>query len=106
MLINRNDNNGHVKFISYDGKYPYLCMGTLVLEIDGIKHSFGNEGRFPEFWESGGTCGFAGDWEANVTAGEWIINADEIPEQFKKYVNEIDKIFNNNVPQGCCGGCI
>lgn len=50
MLVNQNNNNNdHVKFISYDGKYPCLCMGMLILEIDGTKHSFGNKGKFPEF---------------------------------------------------------
>ena len=81
-------------------------MGTLILEIDGTKYSFGNKGKFPEFWSSGGTCGFTGDWEANVTDGEWIINVDEIPEQFRQYANEIDEVFNDNVTYGCCGGCI
>jgi hypothetical protein len=106
MLVNQNNDNNHVKFISYDGKHPCLCMGTLILEINGTKHSFGNKGKFPEFWSSGGTCGFTGDWEANVTDGEWIINVDEIPEQFRQYTNEIDEVFNDNVTYGCCGGCI
>lgn len=106
MLVNRNNDNNHVKFISYDGKYPCLCMGTLILEIDGTKYSFGNKGKIPEFWSSGGTCGFTGDQEANVTDGKWIINVDEIPEQFRQYANEIDEAFNDNVTYGCCGGCI
>lgn len=106
MLVNQNNDNAHVKFVSYDGKYPCLCMGTLILEIDGTKHSFGNKGKFPEFWSSGGTHGFTSDWEVNVTDGEWIINVDEIPEQFRQYANEIDKVFNDNVTYGCCGGCI
>lgn len=49
MLVNRNNDNNHVKFISYDGKYPCLCMGTLILEIDGTKYSFGNKGNFLNF---------------------------------------------------------
>lgn len=31
----------HVKFVSYDGKWPNLCTGTLVLNIDGTDYSFG-----------------------------------------------------------------
>lgn len=31
----------HVKFISYSGKYPSLCCGELILEIDGKEYSFG-----------------------------------------------------------------
>lgn len=106
MLVNRKYYNNHVKFISYDGKYPCLCMGTLILEIDGTKHSFGRKGKFLKFWSSGGACGFTGNWEANVTNGEWIINVDNIPEQFRQYVSEIDEVFNDNVTYGCCGGCI
>lgn len=29
----------NINFISYDGKWPCLCLGTLVLEIDGVEHS-------------------------------------------------------------------
>ena len=106
MIIKKSTNNNHVKFISYDGKYPCLCMGTLILQIDGINYSFGDEGHFIKFWESGGTCGFTDDWDENVTKGEWIINIEEIPKQFRKYSNEIDEVFNNNVRYGCCGGCL
>lgn len=37
---------------------------------------------------------------------EWRIDVDDIPEQFQKYAVEIDEVFNDNVPWGCCGGCI
>lgn len=101
MLINRTDSNSHVKFISYDGKWPCLCNGTLVLKIDDTEYSFGKKGEFPDFWSSGGTCSLS-----MVTKGsEWIIDADKIPEQFRQYASEIDEVFNNNVEYGCCGGC-
>ena len=35
-----SDSISHVKFISYDGKYPNLCRGKLTLEIDGEKVTF------------------------------------------------------------------
>lgn len=47
----------HVKFISYDGKYPNLCRGVLILNIDGKNYSFGynwnRETDFTSFWYSG-----------------------------------------------------
>ena len=38
-----SDEYEHVKFISYDGKYPNLCSGRLVLEIDGERVAFSND---------------------------------------------------------------
>ena len=38
--------------------------------------------------------------------GEWQIDVERIPEQFRKYTTEIDEVFNANVEYGCCGGCI
>lgn len=113
MLVNRNvdTNNGHVKFISYTGEYPYLCMGVLTLEIDGKRVKFGNDctasQNYPSFWASGGTCGFYDDYiESYCTSREWEIDVEDIPEQYRKYANEIDECFNDNVPYGCCGGCL
>ena len=40
---NDNSEYGHVKFISYSGKYPNLCSGRLVLEIDGERIAFSND---------------------------------------------------------------
>lgn len=119
----------HVKFISYDGRYPNLCNGVLILEIDGIKYKFGHHysnyhyneitkqwyytdedtdnPNFDKFWESGGSCGFTNNYEDSyVNQGEWKINVEDIPEQFRKYAAEIDEEFNSSVPYGCCGGCI
>ncbi len=29
-----------VEFVSYDGKYPCLCMGTLAIKVDGKEYRF------------------------------------------------------------------
>lgn len=113
MLINQDKENvtGHVKFISYTGKYPHLCCGDLTLEIDGEKVIFWSmhcsrmnkrKGIYPIFWHSGGYI--SRDYEAHT--GEWQIDVSEIPEKYRKYASEIDEVFNANVPYGCCGGCI
>lgn len=113
MVVNNNYSDiEHVKFISYDGKYPCLCMGTLILEIDGISCKFGYgqfdkklnaypENCYPTFWQSGGTCHMNEPCEYD----EWRIDIDMLPEKFRKYAFEIDQVFNNNVDYGCCGGC-
>lgn len=122
MVINNNKNNGNrVRFISYTGEYPNLCSGVLTLEIDGKEYKFGHNHsnyrggkfmdedpdnpNFEKFWISGGCI--AGTME-NLYAetGEWQIDADDLPEQFRDIADEIDEVFNNNVPWGCCGGCI
>ncbi len=83
MLINGNA-QGEVKFISYTGKSPNLCRGILTLSIHEKEYAFGphfkkgiNEPLYPQFWRSGGSCGFTDN-----------------------------EIFNENVPFGCCGGCL
>lgn len=41
-----------IKFISYDGKWPTLCIGTLVVEKDSKQYSI------KHVLESGGSFGF------------------------------------------------
>lgn len=122
MVINNNKNNDNrVRFISYTGDYPNLCSGVLTLEIDGKEYKFGhdyshyrngkhidedpNNPNFESFWSSGG-CITGSIEDLHSEKGEWQIDANDLPEQFKDLANEIDKVFNYNVPYGCCGGCI
>ena len=107
MLINHSTNS-HVKFVSYTGEYPNLCSGILTLEIDGIEYTFGSEYNRPKpdfkrFWYSGG--GITDDYNSTIEE-EWEVDVDDLPEQFRKYAAEIDRVFNDNVEWGCCGGCI
>lgn len=117
MIINNNYITEHVEFISYTGRYPNLCHGVLTLKIDGEVYRFGhepdnyiyNEGNYDDdnydkFWYSGGRV-FSGRYGDDVLSGEWEIDVNEIPEQFRKYAAEIDYTFNANVKHGCCGGC-
>lgn len=107
MLINNKEENGHVKFISYTGRYPNLCRGVLTLEIDGTLMKFGIGEMHHSFWTSGGSVSFDNEWEnAYVEQEEWVIDYQELPKHIREYASEIDKVFNENVPYGCCGGCI
>lgn len=109
MLVNNYKNGKHVEFVSYSGTYPTRCYGVLVLCIDGSNYSFGNsdECQFDKFWESGGCVYWTRDYSnCEITRGEWVINVNDIPNQFQEYAEEIDEVFNYNVPQGCCGGCV
>jgi hypothetical protein len=125
MVVNKkNNNNGRVKFVSYDGECPNRCRGVLVLEIDGVQYKFGhhfshchynknkngwiyddedpNNPNYEKFWESGGHASI----KEGVELGEWVIDAECLNEKFIDLVDEIDRVFNENVPWGCCGGCL
>lgn len=87
--------------IEYDGKYPCLCMGKLIVFINDVKYEFPNY-----CLKSGGECYFLNNYEDEVvTDGEWII--DNWPDNFPKEYKEktLEKI-NNTIPYGCCGGCL
>lgn len=97
-----------IKFISYDGEYPNLCSGTLTLEIDGEKKTFGYfDCDYDPFWTSGGCCGFYNDYsEEYIENNEWKIDKDSLPDKLKGSYKEIKELFNRNVHWGCCGGCL
>ena len=105
MLVNANiiTTEPHVKFISYTGKHPNLCFGILTLQIDGKKARFGYGTLNDSFWVSGG--GLNPNYEG-AYQGEWKIDVNRIPKEYRKYATEIDKVFNENIEWGCCGGCI
>lgn len=91
-----------IEFVSYDGKWPSLCHGTLVLSIDGNIVSCGS------CLSSGGNVTYDDEWNFTVTDGDWDVEFDNI-EHLNLTDNEkrlIISIVNENVPQGCCGGCI
>lgn len=106
MLI-KNLSNSPVEFVSYDGAYPNLCSGLLILKVNGKEYQFHPYKRSQsavihrEFWRSGGGL----DSNYRRYTGEWIIDIDNLPDELKEYAYDIDIIFNENVEHGCCGGC-
>ena len=86
------------EFVSYDGAFPNLCGGTLVLRIDG------EEVEFPKCcMYSGGSVWFDDEWNEHVGIGEWSVN---VPEKYANLKDEIERCVNEHVEWGCCGGCV
>lgn len=88
--------NEAVKFISYDGRWPNLCSGTLVVEIMGKQYSLKG------CMESGGYCCCGEPLES----GPWTISIEALPEEIKSFRTAIEIAVNDNVEYGCCGGCL
>lgn len=94
------DNRDSVIFVSYDGVYPNLCSGTLVLFVLGKKVTF------PDYClASGGGVSFDEKWNEDVWQGPWDITdwPDSFPEALKA---EAVRVVNENMRWGCCGGCV
>lgn len=87
-----------VEFVSYNGSYPNLCSGTLILRIDGVERTLP-----PYCMHSGGSVWFDNSWNEHVEEGEWTV---DVPPELEKYYDEIKSCVNANVPYGCCGGCV
>ena len=88
-----------VEFVSYDGKYPCLCMGTLIIKVNNETYSLKHA------MISGGSICTSEDWDMWATHGDWEVDLEEYPE-LEPYKEEITRVVNENVRQGCCGGCI
>ena len=85
--------------IEYDGSYPNLCRGNLVVIIDGSRWDF------PDccLYSNGGiNPNYEGTYK-----GPWEINGDDWPEDFPEELKGlVTKAINEQIPLGCCGGCI
>ena len=87
-----------IEFISYSGGFPNLCRGELKLRINGEERIFP-----PGSLKSGGETGPDEDWDGWIASGRWQI---DLPEDLEQMRDEIEEVINNNIPEGCCGGCI
>lgn len=87
-----------VEFVSYNGAYPNLCSGTLVLRINGIERTL------ERCLSSGGSVTFDENWLETVTQGEWSVY--NLPDDLEPMREEIEECINENIPYGCCGGCV
>ena len=89
----------NIEFVSYDGEWPNLCSGTLIIKVNDKTYTF----KYAMI--SGGSICRNEEWDMWSEQGPWELNLEEHPE-LEQYKEEITRIVNENVPQGCCGGCI
>ena len=86
--------------VDYNGSYPNLCSGKLIVTIDG------KTWEFPDYClSSNGHVWFDKEWNEHVESGDWNVRKwpERFPEEIKSDV--LDKI-NSVIPHGCCGGCV
>ena len=88
--------------IKYDGEWPNLCRGHLIVCIDDVEWDFGGYSL-----KSGGEIQRDEEWNMWATEGPWDIW--DWPEGFPKdeylRLNVLEAV-NTSIPFGCCGGCI
>ena len=92
-----------IEFVSYDGKWTCLCSGTLIIRVNGKTY------RLDNVMISGGCImgGPSTDWDMWTEHGDWRLDLDfDAYPELKEYEEEITRVVNDNVEQGCCGGCI
>jgi len=93
--------------ISYDGTWPNLCSGTLIVGTGRSDTNKVISYRFPRFaLESGGsTCYGRYNEDTHVSQGPWSIKKwpDGFPEELKE---ETLELINKHIEHGCCGGCL
>jgi hypothetical protein len=90
-----------VRFISYDGKFPNLCGGELVLAVDGIDYTFS---RFALI--SGGDVRING-FKDFIKEGPWSVEDGYWPDGFPEEAKaESLRLIDAKIEHGCCGGCL
>ena len=86
--------------IKYTGEYPNLCSGKLTVYVGKRKWNFGEY-----CLSTGGRVWFDKECNEHVEHGEWTIT--KYPKKFPKELkNKVEELVNNQIPYGCCGGCI
>ncbi len=91
--------------LTYDGKYPILCGGRLIVKVGETTYDFGTNvlvsggGCYHDHCEENGEE----DWWSS--RGPWEIHRwpEEFPVELRE---ELLELVNKQIEQGCCGGCL
>lgn len=114
-----------LEFIKYTGRYPNLCSGYFYVKINGELVAFGNRylifNDVPSdipvygcFWTPGqyASAGIDDEGEEFISHDKWelaseqFIKINKYPKKIKILLPRLIKLFNKNVKEPCCGGCI
>lgn len=108
LLDSEEKTDGNVEFVSYDGSWPNLCSGILVLKVHGEEYAFGpfyksvESGKklYDIFWHSTGSCGFmGGDYtKPHTEKGAWSITVSDMPTELVPYALEILDLLSQLPP--------
>lgn len=91
-----------LEFVGYDGGYPNLCSGNLILRLGRVIFKFERHAL-----KSGGNVSFDDDWSEIITDGTWYLDEDRLPEDFPPHLKwEAEFLANQHITHGCCGGCV
>jgi hypothetical protein len=86
--------------LEYDGKYPNFCAGRLFITVDSVRYDFGDHCLC-----SGGYVWFDKEWDEQIESGPWSI--EDWPVGFPEHLKEeVLFLVNQEIPWGCCGGCV
>jgi hypothetical protein len=92
MSINNSARHLEVK---YDGAFPTLCRGTLIIVTDDKEYIL--KGCMISEGTCDGCC---------YTKGEWSIDWPEDFPADDELRADIVREVNRTIPHGCCGGCM
>ena len=89
-----------VEFVNFTHESYNECSGKLTISVDGKIFELGR------CLQSGGSVWFDRDWNEHVEFGPWTVRESALPEEIAHLKKEIEKVVNDNLSPGCCGGCI
>lgn len=101
-----------IKFVSYNGAYPCLCHGDLVVEVTGTIVGEGWTAQVthervtvPVILQSAGSWWFDEETgEVRIKRCPWA-GIQRLPSWLQPYEENILTDLNKKVEHGCCGGC-
>lgn len=94
----KNSQASAVEFIDYNGNFPNLCSGTLIIKVNEKIY------ELDHILISGGSVWFDDDWNEHVEDGDWSLSS--LPQEIQHLHDEILALVQQHIPCGCCGGCV